>query len=93
MNEDVGEKVSIAVPAKNTISTDEMWPDIIHALNKLCAKRGLTATDPKLVWSGSWAEASVHPEHRAVCESCPGEWPADFLLHIFEATAHEAVSA
>lgn len=95
MTEYEGKKVSVLIPAKDTIDTDEMWPDVLHALGKAAARQGMVAADPRLAWSGTWAEAAAHPEYGSTFSVLHDSPPlgVDYAVHVFEATAREEASA
>jgi hypothetical protein len=89
-NEYIGKKVRVLVPAKSTISQEEIRPDAVHHLEKACAREGLHATDIKLVWQGSWAEAIA--SGTLVTASEVGDI-VELMVYLYEATAREEVAA
>jgi hypothetical protein len=90
MNEYIGKKVAVVVPAESTVAEADIRPDAFVAAEKACLAKGLHATDVKLSWSGSWAEAIERGTLDAEYRDCKMD---DYTVYLYEAIARESVSA
>lgn len=87
----VGQQVSVIISMSSKIPVDDIAAQGSWELHRLCAAKGLQATDITLAWHGSWAEAIARGTIDAPYSDCTVD--DDLMVYLYEATACESVSA